>query len=155
MPLVIFFVPDPARGVAEMRRVVDNGGTVAAYAWDMRGGGFPYHALRTELRRLDIAFPVPPSLDASRLEVMQALWAGAGLCEIETCTIEVCRRFGDFEDFWTTALAAPGVGAVLAGLAHGDRTTVRARLRAQMHEQADGTIVQSGYANAVSGRVWG
>ena len=42
MPLVIFFVPDPARGVAEMARVVGPGGIVAAYAWDMVGGGFPY-----------------------------------------------------------------------------------------------------------------
>ena len=29
MPLVIFFVPDPAKGVAEMARVVCSGGTVA------------------------------------------------------------------------------------------------------------------------------
>src|SRR6185369_2343703 len=34
MALVIFFVPEPAKGVAEMRRVVAPGGMVAAYAWD-------------------------------------------------------------------------------------------------------------------------
>jgi ubiquinone/menaquinone biosynthesis C-methylase UbiE len=32
MALVIFFVPDPAKGVAEMVRVVSPGGTVAAHA---------------------------------------------------------------------------------------------------------------------------
>ena len=41
MALVLFFVPNPAKGVAEMARVVKPGGTVAAYAWDMLGGGFP------------------------------------------------------------------------------------------------------------------
>src|SRR5262249_2087980 len=41
MALVIFFVTDPAKGVGEMARVVRRGGTVAAYAWDMLGGGFP------------------------------------------------------------------------------------------------------------------
>jgi ubiquinone/menaquinone biosynthesis C-methylase UbiE len=41
MALVIFFVPDPGKGVAEMSRVVRPGGVVAAYAWDMFGGGFP------------------------------------------------------------------------------------------------------------------
>ena len=41
MGLVIFFVPDPAKGVAEMVRVVRPGGTIAAYAWDILGGGFP------------------------------------------------------------------------------------------------------------------
>src|SRR3954467_5864294 len=37
MPLVIFFVREPAKGVAEMARVVRPGGVIAAYAWDMLG----------------------------------------------------------------------------------------------------------------------
>ena len=41
MPLVIFFVPNPEKGVAETVRVVRPGGTVTAYPWDMYGGGFP------------------------------------------------------------------------------------------------------------------
>ncbi len=44
MPLVIFFVPEPAKGVAEMARVVCPGGLVAAYAWNMFGG-FPYESV--------------------------------------------------------------------------------------------------------------
>src|SRR5262249_9385592 len=48
MPLVLFFVPDPARGVAEMVRAVRPGGTVAAYVWDMEDGGFPYAILQGE-----------------------------------------------------------------------------------------------------------
>src|SRR5689334_10647457 len=35
MPLVIFFVPDPAVGVSEMARMVRQGGTVASYSWDL------------------------------------------------------------------------------------------------------------------------
>src|ERR1700692_2846360 len=67
MPLVIFFVPDPARGVAEMARVVCPGGTVTAYAWDMLGGGFPYEALWVEMRGMGAAVPLPPGPGASRI----------------------------------------------------------------------------------------
>ncbi|MBC7939437.1 MAG: class I SAM-dependent methyltransferase [Chitinophagaceae bacterium] len=35
MALVLFFLPDPARGLQEMLRVVRPGGTIAAYHWDM------------------------------------------------------------------------------------------------------------------------
>lgn len=153
MPLVIFFVADPARGIAEMRRVVRGGGIVAAYAWDMQGKGFPYYALHAEMRALGIGFPVPPSPAASRADVMQTLWTEAGLRSVSTCTIEVQHRFADFEDFWITALEAPSAGATLAAMNGADKAELRARLRARMQESSDGTIVQSARANAVSGRV--
>ncbi len=70
MPLVIFFVPEPARGVAEMVRVVCPGGVVSAYAWDMAGGGFPYATVLRELRAMGVDVPTPPSADASRLDVL-------------------------------------------------------------------------------------
>jgi hypothetical protein len=41
MALVIFFVPEPAKGVAEMARVVRPGGSVSAYAWDMPAAASP------------------------------------------------------------------------------------------------------------------
>ena len=49
MALVIFFVPEPARGVAEMVRVTRPGGSVSAYAWDVLGGGLPYEPIQVEM----------------------------------------------------------------------------------------------------------
>jgi ubiquinone/menaquinone biosynthesis C-methylase UbiE len=45
MALVLVFVPDPAKGVSEMVRVVVPGGAVVTYMWDMLGGSA--QALRT------------------------------------------------------------------------------------------------------------
>src|SRR5258707_11981275 len=84
MPLVIFFVPDPAKGVAEMARVVRPGGTIAAYAWDFLEGGFPYTALQAEMREMGVAPGMPPSPQASRIDVLQDLWKGAGLEVVAT-----------------------------------------------------------------------
>src|SRR3954470_7995294 len=116
MPLVIFFVPDPAKGVAEMARVVCAGGTVAAYAWDMEGGGFPYEALHDEMRGLGVAVPTPPSREASRIDAMLDLWTGAGLDGIETREITVRRTFAHFDDYWATILGGPSVGPTLAAM---------------------------------------
>ncbi|HVF54988.1 MAG TPA: methyltransferase domain-containing protein [Pyrinomonadaceae bacterium] len=153
MPLVIFFVPDPARGVAEMARVVCPGGTVSAYAWDMEGGGFPYEALRVEMRGLGVAVPEPPSPGASRIDAMRDLWTGAGLDSVETLEINVQRPFADFDDYWATILGGPSVGPKLAALTPEDAAQLRARMRERLPADATGRIICSARANAVKGRV--
>ena len=153
MPLVIFFVPDPAKGVAEMARVVCPGGIVTAYAWDMVGDGFPYEALHVEMREMGIAVPTPPSPDASRIEAMRDLWTGAGLDSVETREITVQRTFNDFDDYWTTILGGPSVGPHLAAMASDALALLCARMRACLPPDATGRITYCARANAVKGRV--
>ena len=153
MPLVIFFVPDPARGVAEMVRVVRPGGCVAAYAWDMVGGGFPYEALHDEMRAMGVEVPVPPSRDASRIDAMRDLWIGAGLDAIETKEIIVQRTFADFDDYWTTILGGPSVRPKLAEMVSEDLAVLKARMRARLPPDASGRISYNARANAAKGRV--
>jgi SAM-dependent methyltransferase len=155
MPLVIFFVPDPAKGVAEMARVVCPGGTVSAYAWDMPGGGHPYESLLTEMRGLGVAVPVPPSPDASRIDAMRDLWTGAGLEDVETREITVQRTFADFDDYWTTILGGASVGPKLAAMASEDLALLKARMRTRLPADAAGRITYAARANAVKGRVPG
>lgn len=153
MPLVIFFVPDPAKGVAEMARVVCPGGMVAAYAWDMPGGGFPYEALHSEMRELGLAIPSPPNPDASKMDVLRDLWTGAALELIETRIITVQRTFADFDDYWTTILGGASVRPTLAAMAAEDLALLKARMRARLSSEPSGHITYRAWANAVKGRV--
>jgi SAM-dependent methyltransferase len=153
MPLVIFFVPEPAKGVAEMARVVCPGGSVAAYAWDMPGGGFPYEAVHAEMRAMGLDVPAPPHPGASRLDAMRELWTGAGLDAVDTRAIAVQRTFADFDDYWTTIFMAPSVGAKLAAMASEDIAVLKARLRARLPADDAGRITCGALANAVRGRV--
>ena len=152
MPLVIFFVPDPAVGVAELARVVRPGGVVAAYAWDMPGGGFPYAALQAELRATGLDVPTPPSADASRLDVLQTLWADAGLVEIEARAFTVERTFRDFDDYWATVQGGPSAARPLGAIPTADRSGFKERLRERLPAPDDrGRITVSARANAVKG----
>ena len=153
MPLVIFFVPDPAKGVAEMTRVVCSGGTVTAYAWDMVGGGFPYEALQEEMREMGVAVPVPPNPEASRIDALRDLWIGADLDGVETREITVQRTFIDFEDYWMTILGGPSVSPQLAAMASTDLERLRARMRARLPADATGRITYCARANVVKGYV--
>lgn len=153
MPLVIFFVPDPAKGVAEMARVVRAGGTVTAYGWDLTEGGFPYTALQQEMRELGVAPGMPPSPQAARIDVLRELWRGAGLDAVETHAITVERTFDDFEDWWTTVRGGPSVGTRLAAMPAEDLATLRERMRTRHPADATGRVTYAARANAIKGLV--
>lgn len=153
MALVIFFVPDPAKGVAELVRVVAPGGTVAAYAWDMDSGGFPFAPILAELRAFGFVPPVPPSLDASRKDAMHALWTKAGLTDVEVRAIAPRRTFTDFDEFWTMSTGTGSVRPTLAAMAPEDVERVKEKLRARLPADADGRISYAARANAIKGRL--
>jgi SAM-dependent methyltransferase len=153
MALVIFFVPDPAKSVAEMARVVAAGGSVSAYSWDILGGGFPYAALQEEMARLASLPLWPPSVEAAGIETSRKLWADAGLAGIETREIVVERTYADFDSYWRIAQTGPRLAASIAAMASADRQTLSDRLRARLAADAQGRITLSARANAIKGRV--
>ncbi len=153
MALVIFFVPEPARGVAEMVRVVRPGGLVTAYAWDMEGGGFPFAPIHIETRALGFMPPLAPNPDASRLTVLTELWTNAGLESVETREITIRRTFADFDEFWRTSTGTGGLKPLLDSMTPQDIAQLRTRVRARLSEGADGKITGHARANAIRGRV--
>jgi ubiquinone/menaquinone biosynthesis C-methylase UbiE len=152
MALVIFFVPEPAKGVAEMARVTRPGGLVSAYAWDVLGGGLPFEPFIAEMRAMGLNPPLPPSFEASRMEALRDLWKGAGIEEIETRQIVVRRTFDDFDDFWATNTLA-NIGAAIAAMPPADAERLRAQVRARVPADETGRVTHVAHANAIKGRV--
>jgi SAM-dependent methyltransferase len=153
MALVIFFVPDPARGAAEMARVVRPGGMVAAYAWDVLGGGFPFDPIWEETRAAGATPLLPPNPGAGKIEALRGLWTAAGLQAVETREIVVERTFVTFEDYWATSTITGGVRPPLDAMSVAQRDRLKARVRARLPADTMGRVTWRARANAVKARV--
>lgn len=152
MALVIFFVPEPARGIAEMVRVIRPGGGACAYAWDLLGGGFPYFALQDEMARMGHQPLWPPSAEAARIEALRQSWKDAGLVDVDTHELVTRRLYADFDTWWAAARKGPRIAPRLAELPGGGADELKDRLRRRLVPAADGSITVEARANAVRGR---
>lgn len=154
MALVLAFLPNPLKGVQEMARVVRPGGTVAAYMWDMPGGGVPLRPLYRACVALGHGAQVPPSSAVSALDPMHRLWEEAGLRQVESRRIDILVEFADFDDFWDSSSIPIGPqGQLLARLSPTEVGAVKDALRAMLPPDADGHIRYPAFASAVKGRV--
>jgi SAM-dependent methyltransferase len=151
--LVLNFVPDQKAALAEMKRVVAKGGTIAAYVWD--------YGDKMELMRYfwDAAVAVDPGaadkaeairFPVCRPEALEALFRGAGLGDVESRAIDIPTTFRDFDDYWRPFLGGQGPAPAYAmSLDEPARQRLRDRVRATLPIAADGTIALIARAWAV------
>ena len=152
MALVIAFVPDPAKGVAEMARVVKPGGLVSAYMWDWPEG-FPFHHSHKIIEDRGLPAIAPPSWEASREARLVELWQGAGLADVESRAITVERTFPDFETLWAITLTGPRVATLAATLSPEVKAEIRQTLKDMLRVDEGRPVTLKATANAVKGRV--
>jgi ubiquinone/menaquinone biosynthesis C-methylase UbiE len=150
MALVLFFVPDAAKGVAEMCRAVKPGGIVAAYHWDMLNRGFPLAAIGQEMLKIGLTPVMPPSVQASTIEASQALWQQAGLRDVRTTQITVQRQFSSFDEYWTSAAGSNMIRSMIDELPADQKAALKGNVKRRL-EAGDGPVTVSARANAVMG----
>lgn len=155
--LVLNFIPDQAKAVAEMKRATRAGGIVAAYVWDYAGQMQMMRCFWDAAVALDAAateldegkrFPV------CRPEPLSDLFRRAGLRDVATCALDAPTVFKDFDDYWSPFLGgqAPAPGYCMS-LSEQQRAALRERIRASLPIRSDGSIHLIARAWAVRGIV--
>ena len=151
--LVINFIPDRPRALAEMRRVCHPGGVIAGYVWDFAAQRSPNSPIRFGLNQVGAKPPPVPGTEDSRLEALTSLFAGGKLTDIATRTVDVTISFPDFNDFWRSQTPSYiPMGKMIEALTETDREKVIESVRAKLPVGPDGRITCSARANAIKAR---
>jgi SAM-dependent methyltransferase len=153
--LVLNFVPQPSRAIAEMHRVAREGGTVAMYVWDYAG---QMQLMRYFWEAAVALDPAASQLDEGQRfpicqpEPLLQLFRGDGLRAVEVRMIDIPTAFRDFEDYWLPFLGGQGPApSYTMSLSEERRSALRERIRAQLPIAADGSIQLIARAWAVRG----
>jgi SAM-dependent methyltransferase len=156
--LVLNFVPDQGKMVAEMARVVRPSGTVAAYVWDFAGGkGVSQHigaAVAAQNTQASGQASNIQNTESTRLEALSDLFVEAGLKAVETRPIEITVTFENFEDYWSsnTGFTSP-VGNFVKSLSPDDCDRFMGEVKERLPIGNDGSIQYMARVSAVRGIV--
>jgi SAM-dependent methyltransferase len=153
--LVLNFVPDPARMVAEMARACAADGVVGLYVWDYAAG---MELIRTFWDAAAALDPAAVALDEGvrfpdcAPAPLAKLLGTAGLSEVETRAIDVATPLRDFDDYWSPFLGGQGPAPAYAmALPEDRRAALRERLRGALPFAPDGSILLAARAWAARG----
>ena len=155
--LVLHYVREPKKAIAEMRRVARPGATVAATVWDARGG---YVGNRIFF---DTAAAIDPEAEKNRSRYythpmtrpgeLAAAWRDAGFTDIGESYLTILMEFANFADYWAPVTGKDGP---LAAYVNSLAPDMRERFRAALHAaycggEADGPRSYAASAWAVRG----
>lgn len=133
--LVLHFVPEGGRAVAEMRRVVPSGGVVAAAVWDHLGG-MPgmrmmwdtMAALDESASRLRGQYCFQPMM---RPDEMKEAFIAHGLIDVDQTSLLIRMEYESFDDYWEPIAAGEGpLGKYVASLDRAGRARADEAVRA-------------------------
>jgi ubiquinone/menaquinone biosynthesis C-methylase UbiE len=157
--LVLHFVPEPGKAVAEMRRVVKPGGVVAAVVWDHLGG-MPGMRMMVDTvaalgeggRQLRNRYCFQPMMQPGE---MKRTFVEQGLSDIGEAELMIRMNYRNFDDYWAPIAAGEGpLGKYMSTLDASERGRIDAAVRdAYEAGRPDGPRSFANVAWAVRGTV--
>jgi len=155
--LVLNFVGDKDKAVAEMSRVVRPGGIVGLYVWDYAGHmqimRYFFDAaieLDDGARKFDDGINAP----ICRPGPLSRLFEEAHLTDIEVEKLDIPAAFENFEDYWTPFLGGTGSAPkYCTSLSPEEQTRLREKLRNRLPTGPDGEILLAVRAWSIKGIV--
>lgn len=155
--LVMNFIPDHNKAIAEMRRVTRPQGVISACVWDYNEGMQMLRFYWDEVVALDPAMEPRDErhMKLSRKGQLADLWKKAGLSNVEEGPLVIDQSYTSFSDYWEPFLAGAGpAGAYAVSLSDERRAELEARLRKRvLGDRADGPFVLKARAWCVKGQV--
>ena len=151
--LVVNFIADRAKALAEMRRVARPGALVAGFVWEFATERAPAGPVRRALTAAGATVATVPGSADSTLDGFARLFEAAGFGDIETFAFDVERRFESPDAYWTmqTTGYAPSA-AVVKKMTPEAVGRAKALLLRELHIDPDGSVTCSARANAVKAR---
>lgn len=155
--LVLHFVPQPERAIAEMRRVAKPGAVVGAAVWDARGGFVANRMF------FDTAAALDPNANERRARSytrpmtrpgeLAAAWTAAGFTDVTETTLGIRMEYANFADYWAPYAGKDGPGAeYVTTLGEAERSRLKETVRAAyLDGEADGARSYAALAWAVRG----
>jgi SAM-dependent methyltransferase len=132
--LVLHFIPEAGKAVAEMRRVVRTGGVIAATVWD-HYGGMPgmrmmvdtVAALSEGGRQFRSRYCFQPMMGPGE---MKRTFVEQGLLDVAETQLMIRMDYENFDDYWAPIAAGEGpLGKFVASLDATERARADAAVR--------------------------
>jgi SAM-dependent methyltransferase len=155
--LMLNFVPERTRALAEMHRACRRGGIVADYVWDYAGGMQLISRFWAAAEELDPAVRRDSEgvrFGFCRPGPLRAIFDAAGLADVDVEEVVVPTVFRDFDDVWSPFLRGTGPApSYVASLDDDHRAELAARFRSALPADDDGSIRLTARAWTVRGSV--
>jgi SAM-dependent methyltransferase len=155
--LVMNFIPDRDKAIAEMRRVTRPHGVVSACVLDYNEGKQMLRFFWDEAVALDPAIEPKDErhMKLSRQGQLAELWRKAGLINVREEPLVIDQEYSSFDDYWSpfTKGAGPG-GAFVVSLSEARRQQLEARMHKRLlGDRQDGPFTLKAMAWCVRGEV--